>query len=291
MCSSSWTSAASMAWWNTRSSGMAITWTAGSHSRTSLRCLSTRFVANHARDLNCAQQYEAEVSLLAIRATKAKRKLEFEQAEHGTRRTRSQLDEDEPEQRPRKITKKAAEKKQKASSKNAAKKVAKSPAAVTRPAKSPARRVPEGLIAVLGLLDKRRRGEQIEYKVQWESEHLPSWEPAHNITADVVAAYEAERGTGRAKQVRNKLKTKTNTCRVKYSEADDLFLKEFVAENAGATVTVIGGRYGIAQEIELTATGNMLWKRGVEPGGGLEGLGALHSWQSLRERYIKYCRP
>ena len=42
--------------------------------------------------------------------------------------------------------------------------------------------------------------------------------------------------------------------------------------------------------------GNLLWKKGVEGGGGLEMVAQMHSWQSIRDRYNKYlvdkpCQP
>jgi len=72
----------------------------------------------------------------------------------------------------------------------------------------------------------------------------------------------------------------------RYTPAEDAALIKYVAEHTGKTVDVVSGRYQHIQTFTLSATGNMLWKQAEKD----NVTGNIRSWDSMRDRYMKYLR-
>eukprot|EP00658_Telonema_sp_P-2_P004326 TRINITY_DN11624_c0_g1_i1.p1 TRINITY_DN11624_c0_g1~~TRINITY_DN11624_c0_g1_i1.p1 ORF type:complete len:547 (+),score=137.91 TRINITY_DN11624_c0_g1_i1:44-1684(+) len=158
------------------------------------------------------------------------------------------------------------------------------------PQKQPSKQVEpptSGLLEVERLVDKRRRGDKVEYKVLWASaRYYPTWEASVNITGDLIQEFEDERRAHRPKQVRNKIGCETNSSRQPYTPREDEMIVDHVKRCAGQFVAVTGGRYGASQSVALKPSGNIMWKQACE--GELKELAKRHTWQSMRERYIRH---
>jgi len=70
----------------------------------------------------------------------------------------------------------------------------------------------------------------------------------------------------------------------KYTEAEDAILIKYVKHNVGKTVERRSGKHKALQKIELTVSGNLLWKQAAET--DITGTG--RSFDSLRDHYLKY---
>lgn len=72
----------------------------------------------------------------------------------------------------------------------------------------------------------------------------------------------------------------------RYSKSEDAAIIKYVRAKEGKKVAVRGGKHNAVQQVELTATGTLLFKHAAA-----ENItGTNRSWDSLKDRYLKYLR-